>query len=440
MSQINNRKDFQKLFFDTNRLVLYRNILKDELINKVRSIIWLGSRVEIKMEELETLYYDILNELIEAGEDKIYDGDIWKNYLLWKIATDKNVFSKASEYNRIDNIDKDIYKAALHDLKILKILFDFELNFISDIIGQNSEIFPADFKINNYFNKTSTIFYNEYKSLFNSFQEDIDVKDLAEKLSNFYYSVGSGSSGLYIAFRWDNSRGLVGIKHPDPVTFKDLIGYEKQKKMLIENTESFIKGKSSNNILLYGERGTGKSSSIKALLNKYSSQRLKLVEVAKYQLNYFPQILQDIRQRAQKFIIFIDDLSFESDETEYKYLKAFIEGGVEVKPENAVIYATSNRKHLIQEKWSDRVKDDEEIHANDSIEEKLSLSDRFGITITYTSPNQEQYLKIVEELAEKSNIKMPLKELHKKALLWEKWHNTRSGRTARQFINYLLGA
>jgi hypothetical protein len=210
--------------------------------------------------------------------------------------------------------------------------------------------------------------------------------------------------------------------------------------MLIENTESFIKGKSSNNILLYGERGTGKSSSIKALLNKYSSQRLKLVEVAKYQLNYFPQILQDIRQRAQKFIIFIDDLSFESDETEYKYLKAFIEGGVEVKPENAVIYATSNRKHLIQEKWSDRVKDDEEIHANDSIEEKLSLSDRFGITITYTSPNQEQYLKIVEELAEKSNIKMPLKELHKKALLWEKWHNTRSGRTARQFINYLLGA
>ncbi len=436
---MNHRKYFQKLFLDTNRLVLYRNILKDELINKVRSLIWLGSRVEVKMEELETLYYDVLNELIEASEDKNYDGDIWKNYLLWLIATDKNIFSKTSEHKKVDFIDEDVYGAASHDLKILKDFFDFELKFISDIISQNNETFPAEFKVSSYINEKSNQFYLEFKSLFNFFQED-SCEDLVNRFSNFYYSVGSGSSGLYIAFRWDINRGLIGIKHPDPITFEDLIGYERQKQVLIDNTESFIKGKSSNNILIYGERGTGKSSSIKALLNKYSNERLKIVEVAKHQLNYFPQILQDIRQRAQKFIIFVDDLSFESSETEYKYLKAFIEGGVEVKPDNAVIYATSNRKHIIQEKWSDRINEDEEIHVNDSIEEKLSLADRFGITLTYSSPDQEQYLKIVEELAKKSNISIPLEELHEKALKWEQWHNARSGRTARQFINYLLSA
>ena len=218
-----------------------------------------------------------------------------------------------------------------------------------------------------------------------------------------------------------------------------LIGYENQKEKLIKNTEAFLKNKPANNVLLYGDSGTGKSSSIKALLNRYATEGLRLIELAKYQMKELPKILEVLKDRGLYFIIFMDDLSFEDFETDYKYMKAIIEGGVEVKPNNVLFYATSNRRHLIKEKWSDRDQESGEIHLSDAIQEKISLASRFGITISYESPQQKGYLRIVKELAKQNNITLPVEELKERAIQWEMWNNGRSGRTAQQFIDYLLG-
>jgi hypothetical protein len=199
-----------------------------------------------------------------------------------------------------------------------------------------------------------------------------------------------------------------------------------------------IKGKAANNVLLFGDSGTGKSSSVKALMNKYADQKLRLIEITKYQMKYLPKILELLKNRGLYFIIFMDDLSFEDFETEYKYLKAVIEGGVEVKPQNVLFYATSNRRNLIKEKWSDRDEESGEIHLSDALQEKFSLVERFGITITYESPNQEEFLNIVEKLAKKHEINIEITELRKQAKQWTMWQNGRSGRTAQQFINHLL--
>lgn len=241
----------------------------------------------------------------------------------------------------------------------------------------------------------------------------------------------------YVAFRWDD--GLQGIPQPDAVSFNDLVGYTYQKKILIENTRFFVKGKKANNILLYGEKGTGKSSSVKALLDAFSAQGLRMIELSKAQLSDFSRIVQSIRERTHRFIIFIDDLSFEDFEVDYKYLKANLEGSLETRADNVLVYVTSNRRHLIKESWSDRKGSNDEVHVADTQQEKLSFADRFGISIQYYSPNQEQYLEIVNELAKKNGLEMPVEELRKLAIQWELNHNGRSGRTAQQFITYLCG-
>ncbi|MDK2986342.1 MAG: uncharacterized protein PWQ96_1986 [Clostridia bacterium] len=434
------RKYLRNVFVETNRLVLFRNILEEKLVKKVRHLIFLASREDLNYEEIESYYYAIYSGLIENARQKELNGDLWKNYLLWLIATNENPFTRTCERLGEDKIDENLYTAAIHDIKILKDFFDFNFQSIFELVEDNNiKSLPGSFNFVSSNSKWNTHYIEKFSLLKKAFVEDLSPEELVDNLSKFYKSVGCGKMGLYTAFRWLNGRGLVGITNPDSVTFDDLIGYERQKETLIENTEAFVNGKAANNILLYGVRGTGKSSSIKALLNKYSTRGLRLVEVPKSELAGLPEILQYIRQRAQKFIIFIDDLSFESYETEYKHLKALMEGGIQAKPDNVLIYATSNRKHLVQEKWSDRNEMEDEIHISDSVEEKLSLADRFGIIITYTSPDQEEYLKIVEGLAEKYNINMPSHQLREKALQWERWYNARSGRTARQFINHLLG-
>ena len=215
-----------------------------------------------------------------------------------------------------------------------------------------------------------------------------------------------------------------------------LISYEREREPLILNTERFLAGLPAHHALLYGPPGTGKSSTVKAVLNEYADEGLRLVEVKKEDLGALASVLGILRGRGPRFVLFVDDLSFEEHEVEYKALKALLEGSVEEPPENVRVYATSNRRNLIRETFSDR-EDGDDVHAHDTMQEKLSLAARFGLRLTFPSPNQTRYLEIVAGLAKDRGLEIPEETLRERALLWDRWHAGRSGRTARQFVDEL---
>jgi predicted AAA+ superfamily ATPase len=264
--------------------------------------------------------------------------------------------------------------------------------------------------------------------------------ETADTLLTYYRRYGYGDIASYRAFRWDKKQKLVGIQHYETMHLADLIGCEHQKEQLVGNTLAFVQGKPANNALLVGARGTGKSSSVKALANEYYNLGLRLLQLTKPQLVELPQIMEALRRFAsKKFIIFLDDLSFEEFEVEYKYLKSAIEGGVEARPDNVLIYATSNRRHIIKETWRDREDTQEELYRNDSVNETISLSDRFGLIINYLSPNQQDYLAIIDHALRKKGIRLEPEELRIQGLRWEATHSGRSGRIAQQFVTHYLG-
>ncbi|SMB87262.1 hypothetical protein SAMN00017405_1265 [Desulfonispora thiosulfatigenes DSM 11270] len=420
---------------DLNQLIIYRGILQDELVQKVQRIADLIAKGN--KEELNDEYYELCALLLQKVDELSLSTDLWKEYIIHLILQDENIFSLNSE--RIgENISEDLLKLTEKDLHILKKLYNYDWDWVSNIIGDESKV------INNYThtfvdNNVNKMYISTVKQLKELFSTKISTMGLVKTLNMYYFSTGCGQLCRYVSFRFIPGKGLLGINDVDPITFEDLIGYEYQKNILIKNTDSFLTGKKANNVLLFGDKGTGKSSSVKALGNKYCSKGLRLIELSKDQLTYFPELIKSIRGRGLYFIIFMDDLSFEDFEVEYKHLKAIIEGSLELRPDNVLIYATSNRRHLIKENWSDRENAHGELHMSDTEQEKLSLADRFGISITYGSPNQEEFLQIVEELAKKNMVDLPGDELRNQALKWELWHHGRSGRTASQFITHLLG-
>ena len=262
-------------------------------------------------------------------------------------------------------------------------------------------------------------------------------------LTVFYKDYGVGKFGLHKAFRVEHNENgdvcIVPIRNIAHVKLDDLVGYDIPKKKLVDNTEAFVKGKRANNCLLFGDAGTGKSSSIKAIANAYYDQGLRIIEIYKHQFMDLNDVIAQIKNRHYKFIIYMDDLSFEEFEIEYKYLKAVIEGGLEKKPDNVLIYATSNRRHLVKETFEDKEGRRDTLHASDTVQEKLSLFARFGVNIFFCSPDKKEYNTIVETLAEKAGITMPKDELLLEANKWEVAHGGMSGRCAQQFIDYLLG-
>lgn len=260
---------------------------------------------------------------------------------------------------------------------------------------------------------------------------------LAQELAAHYRQHGAGAEGRYQAFRWEDGR-LVGIAHPDPIRLEGLVGYEEARQSVIRNTEQWLAGYPANNLLLYGDRGTGKSSTVKALVHRYGPLGLRLVEVPRNAIGQIAQIMRLLRAKAQRFILLIDDLSFESGDGDYKSFKATMEGSIEQRPVNVLVYVTTNRMHLLRERHSDRSNQDE-VHPKDTIQEMASLSDRFGMTVLFTSPDQEQYLQIVGALARQRGIDLPAAELRQQAIRWALWQNGQSGRTARQFIDDLCG-
>jgi len=271
-----------------------------------------------------------------------------------------------------------------------------------------------------------------------------DWSQLARDLAAHFAGNGVGVFGRFRAFRWVRADGggrLEGMPNPEPVRLADLVGYELEREPVVENTRQFVAGAPANNVLLYGDRGTGKSSTVKALLAEFGDRGLRLIEVAKEHLGDYPEILALVRGRRERFVLFIDDLSFEEHETQYKALKAALEGSVEARPDNVVLYATSNRRHLVTERFADRQRAslDDEVHPEDTAQEKLSLADRFGVHAPFLAPDQDRYLEVVAGLAARYDLHLPAAELRRRALTWSQWHNGLSCRTARQFIDALRG-
>ena len=356
----------------------------------------------------------------------------WEDYLITQLLFSKNPFTRLAEVREFEDLPPALVAAVEHDLQILQSLYKCSSASLSEWI-QGVAHMPI----------SPVVWYKEQELVgvetFATYLQELDNwGDAVEELAAYYRQCGSGLFAEYRALRWQAGQ-FIGIRYSDPVKLSALVGYESQRDALLKNTEFLLSGEMALHVLLYGSRGSGKSSLVKSLLNEYSNRSLRLLEVSKSDLKDLPEIVEHLRGVSQKFIIFVDDLSFEEDDDAFKALKVVLEGNLTARPENVVVYATSNRRHLIREFFVDRPapKDNEEIHAWDTMQEKLSFSDRFGLTLTFEPANQKTYLKIVQHLAAQAEINITQEDLEFQALQWATRHNGRSGRTARQFVDFL---
>ena len=347
---------------------------------------------------------------------------------------------------KVGACDGSVNLFAKHDFKIFQQLFTYDFSELERALEINCfsliSNYQAVVKQECRYNKNIS---EKVQALSTALEKAADAEEFFACVTKFYHDYGVGKLGLNKAFRIAQAEQgepeLVQISNTEQITFDDLIGYEDQKQRLLENTEAFVAGRPANNVLLFGDSGTGKSSSYKALIDKYYVPGLRMIEIYKHQFRDLSQVIAQIKNRNYRFIIYMDDLSFEEFEIEYKYLKAVIEGGLEKKPDNILIYATSNRRHLVREKSSDKLEimDDDDLHSSDTVQEKLSLVYRFGVRIYYGAPSKKEFQTIVKALAERNGITMPEDELLLEANKWELSHGGLTGRTAQQFIDHLLG-
>ena len=364
--------------------------------------------------------------LIERAERLGLSGNLYRAYLVYLLAHEPNLISTTIEM-RGGIIGESLREVFVHDVEILLPILRGEL--------------WSDLKILNLYKPTAANVDESFNELLRRLESLTTAEEIADAFIEHWKKFGYGDIAAYRAFRWDAvSKNIVGIRHFETIRLDDLIGYAHQKELLTGNTTAFVSGKPANNVLLVGARGTGKSSGVKALVNEYYSQGLRLVQITKPQLKSLPDLMETLRKfLSKRFIIFLDDLSFEESEAEYKYLKSAIEGGVESRPENVLIYATSNRRHLIRETWRDRSEDHDELYRDDSANETISLSDRFGLIIHYYAPTQAEYLEIIRSMLKRRGIELDAETLRIEGLRWEMSHSGRNGRTAQQFVNNYLG-
>lgn len=426
----------------TNELMLYKNMEYGDILNDMTFLMENCSSEYYNREDLRSLLFECVNELLELSVSHGFEGNLWHTYLTFLLANDENAYSTSCEI--VGEVEGSINEIALHDFGVFKELFDYDFASLETELNADCIRILKDYK-----NVTGggKVFNRRIRDricdLSKTLGRAADVQEFKRTMTQFYREFGVGKLGLHKAFRVEHPENedvrIVPITNIAHVHLDDLVGYEIAKKKLIDNTRAFVEGRKANNCLLFGDAGTGKSSSIKAILNQYYDQGLRMIEVYKHQFKDLNDVIAQIKNRNYKFIIYMDDLSFEEFEIEYKYLKAVIEGGLEKKPENVLIYATSNRRHLIRETFRDKADRDEELHTNDTVQEKLSLVARFGVTIYFGSPDKKEFQEIVRTLAKKSGVQMPEDELLLEANKWELSHGGLSGRTAQQFIDYLLG-
>ena len=438
-------------------------------------------------EMLSDRVHDAVRQLLETATSYAFDKNLWRDYLTFLLLTDENPFSLTAEKKGIG--DGSVRHFACRDMEIFCRLFLYDFTSLEKLLGTDCFSVITDYravpKRTQNFNKNVSLRVREVSDAISEVidreitenSSDEAFHTAAEKvldiISDFYLHYGVGMFGLNRAFRIQEYPAFPGpegmpvrgpesailsgprmygpegaaeriaftpINNTEEVRLSDLVGYELQKQKLRDNTEAFLRGCRANNCLLYGDAGTGKSTSIKALITEYYDRGLRMIELYKHQMQSLSAVIGTVKHRNYKFIIYMDDLSFEDFEVEYKYLKAVIEGGLESRPDNVLIYATSNRRHLIKETWNDTSDVDLEKHRGDTLQEKLSLVDRFGITIPYMKPSKKEYMEIVRQLAGRNpELKLSEEELLKEAQKWEMSHGGFSGRVAQQFVDDLAG-
>lgn len=433
------------MYREISKLIMYGSMPEDNILMRLSELFRDFEENKKDPAQLIQELYTQVKRLLVVATDYGFDQNLWHNYLTFLLITNENPFSITCE--KVGANEGSVNQFAKNDFQVFMNLFAYDFSKIEKALSINCFSVLSDYKAIG----KKELMYNKNVSekvqkLSLQLAAAKDVDTFFNLVTDFYKAYGVGMFGLNKAFRLsthtqDDQIRLLPINNMELVTLDDLIGYEIQKKKLVDNTEAFVHGRKANNVLLFGDSGTGKSTSIKAIVNQYYDQGLRMIEIYKHQFQDLSNVIARIKNRNYRFIIYMDDLSFEEFEVEYKFLKAVIEGGVETKPENILIYATSNRRHLIKENWSDRndVENSNGMHHSDTMEEKLSLVHRFGVTISYSKPSQKEYFNIVVNLAEKQGITMSEEELKAEANKWELSHGGISGRTAQQFINYLLG-
>ena len=392
--------------------ILYRDFEQGELLEKMTMLMEDISHPKVLYGK-DGEYFACIHQLVEMAGTYGFAGNLWHDYLTYLLVNHENAFSTACEI--VGPVEGTINAFAMHDFEIFKQLYDFDLKELEKIYPSVDSSLITDYQN---INEGSKVFNKRIRDRICTLAQKLakaeSTEEFMDDMVQFYKEFGVGKLGLHKAFRIDGTvtpARIVPITNIAHVHLDDLVGYEIAKKKLIDNTEAFVQGRQANNCLLFGDAGTGKSSSIKGILNQYYDQGLRIIEAYKHQFKDLNDIIAQVKNRNYKFIIYMDDLSFEEFEIEYKYLKAVIEGGLEKKPDNILIYATSNRRHLVREKFSDKEERRDDLHSSDTVQEKLSLVARFGVSIFFCAPDKKQFQNIVKTLAERHQVEMPEEEL-----------------------------
>lgn len=430
------------MYREIAKLIMYGDMDKDCILYQFGEIFRrFGEKTSTKPALIKDIYTQ-LKRLLIVATDYGFNHNLWHNYLTFYLVTNENPFSITCE--KVGANDGSVNHFARNDFRVFKNLFDFDFSGIEKELGIDCFSQISDYRAIG----KKELMYNKNVSekiiaLSAQLENAVDENEFFDCVTAFYRDFGVGMFGLNKAFRIRNKAEgdieFLPINNMDRVMLDDLVGYELQKKKLVDNTRAFVEGRKANNVLLFGDSGTGKSTSVKAIVNAFYPQGLRMIEIYKHQFKDLSNVIAQVKNRNYKFVIYMDDLSFEEFEVEYKFLKAVIEGGVETKPDNILIYATSNRRHLIRETWGDRSDmSDDEVHRSDTMQEKLSLVARFGVSINFSKPSRKEFEEIVLGLAAQNpDITLSPEELCMKANAWSIRNGGYSGRVAEQFIIHL---
>ena len=431
------------MYQEAARLIMYSRLGENNILMKLSEIFEQAQKCNaIHRGPLVRAVYDQVYRLLDLSTRYGLDENLWQCYIALLLATNENPFSIICETVGASS-DATVNTIVKQDMECFYQMFHYDFSEIQSSLGVDCFDILTHYhsmaKAENTYNKSVS---EKVRALAARLREAENGDGFFYIVTDFYKQYGVGKFGLNKAFRVvhkGEDTFISPITHTSDVGLDHLIGYEQQKKQLIDNTEAFGEGRKPNNCLLYGDSGTGKSTCIKAILNQYYDKGLRLIEIYKHQFKDLSNVIEQVKNRNYKFIIYMDDLSFEESEIEYKYLKAVIEGGMEVRPDNVLIYATSNRRHLIRETWSDRSDmSQDELHRSDTMQEKLSLVARFGVSINFSRPQKKGFDEIVLGLAkDEPEITLSDEELLIKANAWSLRNGGYSGRVAEQFIIYL---